>query len=247
MTTEGTGIGAGRRVVVTGGNRGIGAAIVERLLREGYHVVSLARHAAEPRPRLESVTADLTDPAATATAAAAIVAAGPVYGIVHNAGVIRPAPVTEATPADLDALTRLHLSAALLLLQAALPGMQKAGEGRVVLMSSRGALGLAGRTAYAATKGGMIAMGRSWALELAPFGITVNTVAPGPIETDMFHEVVTTPEAAERLARQIPRGRIGRPEDVAAAVTFFLDPDNDFITGQTLYVCGGTSIGQLQL
>ncbi|RMF66781.1 MAG: SDR family oxidoreductase, partial [Alphaproteobacteria bacterium] len=148
---------------------------------------------------------------------------------------------------DLEALTHLHLSAALLLLQAALAGMKAAGEGRVVLMSSRGALGLAQRTAYTATKGGMIAMGRSWALELAPHGITVNTVAPGPIETDMFHEIVTAPEAVERLKRQIPRGRIGKPEDVASAVSFFLAPENDFITGQTLYVCGGTSIGQITL
>ncbi|GIX17494.1 MAG: oxidoreductase [Rhodothalassiaceae bacterium] len=241
------GVGGGRRVVVTGGNRGIGAAIADRLLKEGYRVVSLARHAADPRPGLESVTADLADPAATAAAAEAIMAAGPVYGIVHNAGVIRPAPVEEAAPRDLEDLTRLHLVAALLLVKAALAGMKEAGEGRVVLMSSRGALGLAGRTAYAATKGGMIAMGRSWALELAPFGITVNTVAPGPIETDMFHEIVTTPEAAARLVRQIPRGRIGSPADVAAAVAFFLAPENDFITGQTLYVCGGTSIGQLQL
>ena len=240
-------IGQGRRVIVTGGNRGIGAAIVTRLLEEGYRVVSLARHPAQERERLENVIADLMDPEATAAAARAIVADGPVYGIVHNAGVIRPAPVEEAEPADLDALTQLHLTAALLLLQAALPGMKAAGEGRVVLMSSRGALGLARRTAYAATKGGMIAMGRSWALELAGSGITVNTVAPGPIETDMFHEIVTAPEAAERLRRQIPRGRIGRPEDVAAAVSFFLAPGNDFVTGQTLYVCGGTSIGQITL
>ncbi len=240
-------IGQGRRVIVTGGNRGIGAAIVTRLLREGYRVVSLARHPAEPREGVDSVIADLMDPEATAAAARAIVADGPVYGVVHNAGVIRPAPVEKADPADLDALTRLHLSAVLLLVQAALPGMKAAGEGRVVLMSSRGALGLAQRTAYAATKGGMIAMGRSWALELAAQGITVNTVAPGPIATDMFHEVVTTPEAVERLRRQIPRGRIGRPEDVAAAVSFFLAPENDFVTGQTLYVCGGTSIGQITL
>ncbi len=240
-------IGRGRRVIVTGGNRGIGAAIVTRLLDEGYRVVSLARHPAEPREGVESVIADLMDPEATAAAARTIVADGPVYGIVHNAGVIRPAPVEAAEPADLEALTRLHLAAALLLLQAALAGMKAAGEGRVVLMSSRGALGLAQRTAYAATKGGMIAMGRSWALELAASGITVNTVAPGPIETDMFHEIVTAPEAVARLRRQIPRGRIGRPEDVAAAVSFFLAPENDFVTGQTLYVCGGTSIGQITL
>jgi NAD(P)-dependent dehydrogenase (short-subunit alcohol dehydrogenase family) len=117
-----------------------------------------------------------------------------------------------------------------------------------VLISSRAALGLATRTSYSATKAGMIGMARTWALELGPLGVTVNVVAPGPIETPMFHEVL--PEGDPRiegLAKSIPVRRIGRPEDVANAVRFFASPDSGFVTGQTLFVCGGTSVGSLAL
>ena len=94
----------------------------------------------------------------------------------------------------------------------------------------------------------MLGMARTWALETASHGITVNVVAPGPVETDMFHEVIPqgSPKA-EQLARSIPVGRIGRPSDVARAVMFFASRDADFITGQSLYVCGGASIGSLAL
>jgi NAD(P)-dependent dehydrogenase (short-subunit alcohol dehydrogenase family) len=119
--------------------------------------------------------------------------------------------------------------------------------GRVVLLGSRGALGLATRTAYAATKAGMIGMARTWALELAADGITVNVVSPGPIgDTEMFTSVV--PKGSERehaIAAAVPVKRLGRPDDVARAVMFFCHRDNGFITGQTLYVCGGASVGTI--
>ena len=124
-----------------------------------------------------------------------------------------------------------------------------AGFGRVVLVSSRAALGLATRTAYSATKAGMIGMARTWALELAPHGITVNVVAPGPIaETEMFHSVVPQGSAREAaLAAAIPVGRLGHPDDVADAVMFFAGHGSGFVTGQTLYVCGGASIGSVAI
>ena len=134
---------------------------------------------------------------------------------------------------DLQALSQLHLGAAITLVQAALPAMKRNRFGRIVLMSSRGALGLATRTAYAATKAGMIGMARTWALELAGDGITVNVVAPGPIsDTEMFHGIV--PEDSERekaLAAAIPVKRLGQSDDVARAVMFFCDPANGFVTG----------------
>jgi 3-oxoacyl-[acyl-carrier protein] reductase len=119
--------------------------------------------------------------------------------------------------------------------------------GRIVLMSSRGALGLQTRTAYAATKAGMIGMARTWALELAGDGITVNVVAPGPIgDTEMFRSVVPAGSERERtLASAIPVRRLGRSDDVARAVLFFCDRANGFITGQTLFVCGGASLGSI--
>jgi NAD(P)-dependent dehydrogenase (short-subunit alcohol dehydrogenase family) len=149
---------------------------------------------------------------------------------------------------DLQALVDLHLGCAIQLVQAALPGMRERRHGRIVLMSSRAALGAQTRTSYSATKAGMLGMARTWALELARDGITVNVVAPGPVHTDMYYDVI--PEGSEKdkqLAASIPVGRIGEPADVSRAVAFFADEAASFVTGQLLYVCGGASIGALSL
>jgi NAD(P)-dependent dehydrogenase (short-subunit alcohol dehydrogenase family) len=234
--------------IVTGASGGIGAAIAKAMLERGYRVISLALDKPDwSHPRLDFREIDLFDAKATAAAAAEIAREHRVTHIVHNAGVIRPSPVEAATAGDIAALAQLHLGAALLLVAATLPQMKQERFGRVVLISSRAALGATGRTAYSATKAGIIGMGRTWALELAPFGITVNMVAPGPIQgTHMFHEIV--PAGSEReaaLAAAIPMRRLGRPEDVASAVLFFAGRDSAFVTGQVLYVCGGASVGTL--
>lgn len=235
--------------VVTGGSAGIGKVICERLLAQGHEVVSLARRASGvDHPRLHDVCVDLSDRAATREAVAQVSARHAVTTIVHNAGVIRPALLPDVRLEDLDALVDLHLGCALQLLQAALPTMRALRFGRVVLLSSRAALGLPTRTAYSATKAGMLGMARTWALELAADGITVNVVAPGPIRTDMFYQVVEAGSDRERaLAASVPVKRLGEADDVARAVEFFVDPANSFVTGQVLYVCGGTSVGSLQL
>lgn len=235
--------------VVTGGSAGIGKAICERLLAQGSEVVSLARRRCDiEHARLHNIEVDLTDRRATADAVRELAQRFEVTTVVHNAGVIRPALLAEVKLEDLDALVDLHLGCAVQLVQAALPAMQARRFGRVVLLSSRAALGLQTRTAYAATKAGMLGMARTWALELAPEGITVNVVAPGPIRTDMFYDVVEKGSDKERqLAASIPVRRLGAAEDVARAVSFFVDPDNGFVTGQVLYVCGGTSVGTLAL
>ena len=172
-----------------------------------------------------------------------------VTHLVHNAGVIRPGRIADVKAADLADLSRLHLAAPLLLLQAVLPGMRARRFGRVVLLSSRAALGADTRTSYSATKSGMIGMARTWAVELAADGITVNVIAPGPVGgTAMFHAIVPAGSEREaRLAASIPVGRLGRPEDVARAAMFFADPKADFVTGQTLFVCGGASLGSLPI
>lgn len=239
---------AGDVALVTGGSAGIGAEICRHLLDAGYQVISLARRKpSDADPRLTAIEVDLLDATATAQAAAELAARHPVSHIIHNAGAIRPALLGDIELTDLAALTQLHLGAAITLTQALLPGMRQRRFGRIVLLSSRGALGLATRSAYSATKAGMIGMARTWALELAGDGITVNVVAPGPIaDTEMFREVV--PENSERehkLAAAIPVGRLGRSDDVARAVAFFADRANGFVTGQTLYVCGGASVGTL--
>jgi len=234
---------------VTGGSAGIGKAICEDLLAQGYDVVSLARRRSDiDHPKLHSIEVDLADRAATAQAVAELVRRFEVTTVVHNAGVIRPALLADVKLDDLDALVDLHLGCAIQLVQATLPTMRAQRFGRVVLLSSRAALGLATRTSYSATKAGMLGMARTWALELAPEGITVNVVAPGPIRTDMFYDVVEAGSERERaLAASVPVRRLGESADVARAVRFFADPASSFVTGQVLYVCGGTSVGSLAL
>lgn len=238
-----------RCAVVTGGSAGIGAAICQQMLAEGYQVVSLARRAPGfTHERLHSVEVDLSDRMATAQAACEVVERFGPDTLVHNAGVILPARLEDVKLEELDTLVEIHLAAAILLAQAMLPAMKAGGFGRIVLLSSRGALGLAGRTSYGATKSGMFGMARTWALELAPHGITVNVVAPGPVQTDMFHEIVPVGSPrVEALAASIPVKRLGQPADVAHAVRFFTSADASFVTGQVLYVCGGTSLGGLAL
>ncbi|CAN7222610.1 MULTISPECIES: SDR family NAD(P)-dependent oxidoreductase [unclassified Variovorax] len=234
---------------VTGGSAGIGKAICADLLAQGYEVVSLARRRCEiDHPKLHSIEVDLMDRAATAEAAREMARRFEVTTVVHNAGVIRPALLADVKLDDLDALVELHLGCAIQLVQAALPAMRAERFGRVVLLSSRAAVGLATRTNYSATKAGMLGMARTWALELAADGITVNVVAPGPIRTDMFYDVVEAGSEKERaLAASVPVQRLGESSDVARAVRFFVDPANSFVTGQVLYVCGGTSVGSLAL
>lgn len=237
---------ASRVVWVTGGSSGIGAHLCECLLDEGAEIVNFAhRKPSLEHTRLHHVGVDLSDAEGTRKAAKEASRCWPGTCLVHNAGAIREKPLEEVSRKDLEVLSALHLGSAITLAQHMLPHMRAAGGGRIVLLSSRAVLGLEKRTAYSATKAGMIGMGRTWALELARDGITVNMVAPGPVgDTEMFDRVVPPESAlAKRVAQGVPVGRIGRPSDVARAVLFFLSDDADFVTGQTLFVCGGASLG----
>jgi NAD(P)-dependent dehydrogenase (short-subunit alcohol dehydrogenase family) len=238
-----------RIAVVTGGNRGIGKDISRCFLDSGARVVNISRQQSDwKHERFETVIADLADRAATAQAGKAIAAKYQVDTFVHNAGVIRPAPLENVKLEDLDYLTDLHLASAITLAQSFLPAMRAGQFGRIVLLSSRGVLGLGTRTSYASTKAGQIGLTRTWALELAKDGITVNCVAPGPIETDMFHEIIPeNSEMAKKVAAGIPVKRVGRPEDIGRVVHFLCEEASSFITGQTWYICGGASLGSLAL
>ncbi|QBY01375.1 SDR family oxidoreductase [Rhodophyticola sp. CCM32] len=235
--------------IITGGNKGIGADLAAALLERDYTVISVARRAPEAsHPNLHSIEADLLDPEAVSAAAHRIATDFDVTHLVHNAGLIWPNLVEQAQPSDITGLAQLHLGSALTLLQAVLPAMKSRGFGRVMFNASRAALGAPTRTAYSASKAGMIGMARTWALELAPHGITVNVVAPGPILTDNFWGIVEKDSAQqEAFAKRIPVGRLGVSQDVTNAFLFFCDPSNSFVTGQTLYVCGGVSVGTFQI
>lgn len=235
--------------IITGANKGIGADLAARLLEQDYTVISVARHDPEvSHPNLHSVAADLLEPQAVQKAADDIAGRFEVTHLIHNAGLIWPALVEDAKPDDITGLAQLHLGSALTLLQASLPSMKEKGFGRVMFNASRAALGAPTRTAYSASKAGMIGMARTWALELAPHGITVNVVAPGPILTDNFWGIVEKDSDRQAaLAKQIPVGRLGTVEDVTRAFLFFCAPESGFVTGQTLYVCGGASVGTLTI
>ncbi|NNG24449.1 SDR family NAD(P)-dependent oxidoreductase [Telluria aromaticivorans] len=231
--------------LVTGGSAGIGRAICEALLAQGSTVVNLDYNKPDwDHDKLVSFQADLTQQTHTEAIAREITSRYAVTALVNNAGATRPGTIDTATMADLDYVVDLHLKASIILVQAALPALRACGHGRIVNMSSRAGLGKAERIVYSATKAGLIGLTRTLALELGGDGITVNAVAPGPIATELFRN--SNPEGApqtRRIIDSIVVKRLGTPDDVARAAMFFLSPDNGFVTGQVLYVCGGTTLG----
>lgn len=231
--------------VVTGGAKGIGAEIARRMLDEGYSVITLDIEQSHlSHANLTAMHVDLLDNAAVAKVAEAIARDHAVTHFIHNAGLIWPNLIEEAKAEDITGLAQLHLGSALTLVKAFLPAMKERRFGRIIFNSSRAQLGVRTRTAYSATKAGIVGMARTWALELAPHQITVNVVAPGPILTDNFWGIVPkdSPQQ-EQIGKSVPIGRLGTVDDIAHAFMFFADPKSSFITGQTLYVCGGASVG----
>ena len=230
--------------VVTGASSGIGEAVARLLLEGGRTVISLQRR--PPRLRHERLLyygVDLADAEATRKVAAEVAARHAVRYLVNNAGVNRPGTLERTTVEDLDNAMAVNVRAPMILIQAFAPGMRAAGFGRIVNISSRAAMGKTGRTAYSAAKAGLIGMTRTLCLELASGGITVNAIAPGPVATELFDRGhPPRGEKRQRVIEQIPVRRVGAPDDVARAVVFLLSPDSGYITGQTLFVCGGTSV-----
>jgi NAD(P)-dependent dehydrogenase (short-subunit alcohol dehydrogenase family) len=230
--------------VVTGASSGIGEAVARQLLASGRTVITLQRR--PPRfshERLLFYPVDLSDPGAARKVAGEIAAGHAVRYLVNNAGVNRPGMLESTTVEDLDYAMAVNVRAAMVLTQAFAPGMRAAGFGRIVNISSRAAMGKTGRVAYSAAKAGLIGMTRTLCLELAASGITVNAIAPGPVATELFDRGHPPGgEKRQRVIDGIPVKRVGTPEDVARAVVFLLSPDSGYITGQTLFVCGGTSV-----
>lgn len=227
------------RLLVTGGASGIGRAIAEEGVARGWDVVVIDR---VPSTVGKSVLADLADTASTATALDEVLADGPVTRLVNNVGAVFPGPLREQTLAEMDAAFALNLRCAVQCTQALLPGMTDAGFGRIVNMTSRAALGKELRTAYAASKAGLIGLTRVWALELGPLGITANAIGPGPIATELFTQA-NDPETTKQIVDSVPVRRIGQPDDIAHSAGFFLDARAGFVNGQILYVCGGLTAG----
>lgn len=229
------------RVLITGGGAGIGAAIARRCREDGYEPVIIDR-VVDHVPG--AIQADLSNTEDTARALKQALAGGPITRLVNNVGVVVPNDAAAQTLSEFDLAIALNLRCALQCMQAVLPGMKDAGFGRIVNMSSRAALGKDLRTAYAASKAGLIGMTRVWALELGQWGITANAIGPGPIRTELF-EKANPPDAprTQKIIASVPVKRVGVPEDVSHATAYMLDARSGFVTGQVLYVCGGMTVG----
>lgn len=231
-------------VLVTGGARNIGAAIVRRLIADGYRPIVFDIEAPDEKA-CQAYCVDLSSEAETRDALQSVLRSTRVTRLVNCVGIVKPAALEDVQLGDLAALMRLNVECAVQCVQALAPGMRAARFGRIVNISSRAALGKELRTAYSASKAALHGLTKTWALELAADGVTSNAVAPGTIETTAFFE--NNPPDAPRtkdILAAIPAGRIGTPQDVAHAVSFFLDDRSGFVNGQVLYVCGGLTVGR---
>lgn len=244
-----------RTALVTGAARGIGAATARRLAADGYQVAVLDLREADAEATAAAIRetggaalalgADVADEEAV-TAAVARVAdeLGPPTVLVNNAGILRDNLLFKMSADDWDAVLSVHLRGAFLVSRAVQQHQVEARWGRVVNLSSTSALGNRGQANYAAAKAGMQGFTKTLAIELGPFGVTVNAVAPGVIETDMMRAVaertgVPYADLLAAAAKEVPVRRVGQPEDVAAAVSFFCSEDASYVSGQVLYVAGG--------
>lgn len=246
---------AGRHAVVTGGARGIGAAVTRLLAAHGAQVTMLGRRAAPPddlagNPRLHYVQADVCEPETVTRAfESARGRFGPVHILVNNAGQGRSAPFLKTDPALWRNMMQVNLDGVFHCIHEALPAMLDAGWGRIVnIASTAGLKGYGYVSAYCAAKHGVVGLTRSLALEVATKGVTVNSVCPGYTETEMLEQTIrnisaktgqTAEEARAGLIAHNPQKRIVQPEEVAAAVAWLCLPGSESVTGQSIAIAGG--------
>ena len=254
---DGNGAGrlAGKVALVTGGAQGIGAATVRRLAADGAKVVALdlfedkaQQSVADLGEQALGVGADVTDRAAVKAAVDATVERfGSLDIVVNNAGITRDTLFFKMSDDDWDSVLQTHLTGSFYVTQTAQEHMVKNKWGRVIFLSSRSALGNRGQANYSAAKAGLQGLARTLAIELGPFGITANCVAPGFIETDMTKAITEktggswedlVKAASERAAVK----RTGQPHEIAAVIAFLADPDAGFVTGQTIYATGSPAV-----
>ncbi len=232
-------------IVITGASKGIGRAAADALVEQGWSVIGIARSSPRSFPGV-FIEKDLADQNQTRALANDLAARGDVFGIVNNVGVARHETIDTVEPGVFAAVMDLNVRPALQLTQALLPGMRAARFGRIINVTSLVTRGLAFRSSYAAAKAALESITRTMAIELAADGITANAIAPGPTETELFR--ANNPQGSEgeaRYLKRVPMRRFAQPNEIAAAIAFLAGEKAAFITGQTLFVDGGASLGTL--
>lgn len=242
----------GRVALITGAAKGIGRATAQKMLQEGASVALLDIQGGELNRTVEElktlgkalgIPMNVTLPDEIERAVGQIIAQwGRVDILVNNAGAGRAARLEDVTSEDWDRLVNVNLKGTFYCTRAVLPHMKKNRYGKIVNIGSRAGLGKEERTVYAATKAGLIGVTRTWALELAQHNINVNYVGPGPIETEFFM-ANNTPEQTRAILNTVPLRRMGKPGDVANLVSFLASDEASFITGQSIFICGGITVG----
>ena len=231
--------------VVTGGNRGIGAAIARRLVDAGHRVVVASRSGTGPDEcaLTGAVSMDVSSAASIADGLSQIEETyGPIGVLIANAGITKDNLIMRMSDEEVDSVVQTNLSGSIRLCRGVARGMIRAKTGRIVLISSVvGLLGSAGQVNYAASKAGLVGVARSLARELGSRGITVNVVAPGFVETDMTAELEES--RRDEILSAIPLGRYASADEVAAVVEFLVGPDAGYITGSVIPVDGGLGMG----
>lgn len=244
----------GRVAVVTGAARGIGKAISTQMAHQGatvalldidQAVMDVARELVGNGFPATALVLDVGQESAVQHALNEIVKQySGLHILVNNAGMVCPAALDAVCEADWERAVRVNLKGASFCAKHCLAHMKAQRYGKIVNIGSRASLGKQNRTVYSACKAGLIGLTRTWALEMAPYNINVNNVAPGPIATKLFTDANPADSPQTRaILGSVPLGRMGKPEEVAHAVTFLASEEADFITGQTLFVCGGLSVG----
>ena len=234
--------------IISGAARGIGRACADRLSNEGHHVIGLGRTEPDDNFPGDFHCVDFTSRKDVSALCGFLSSKVEVTGIINNVGEPGPELIEDIDLLTVDRVLEINFYSAIQLVKYFTPAMKSQGYGRILSISSELALGLPSRTAYGAAKAALVSATRTWALELASSGVCVNAIAPGPVDTEFFNRNNPPGSEVRKIKEnKIPLGNIGQPEDIAHVASFLMSPDTRFITGQTIFVDGGSSLGATSL